>query len=93
MIYQPSESLEYEFDGVRSHVVIGRDLDDELAAFAAEASTFWDDSLTGLPDYVVEHLHATWTTLLTRTRVVVMRGHRGVDAGAVVTALLEALAG
>ncbi len=62
-------------------------------AFAAEASTFWDDSLVGLPGYVVEHLRETWTGLLSRTRVVVMQGHRGVDADAVVAALREALDG
>jgi hypothetical protein len=62
-------------------------------AFVAEASTFWDDSLIGLPEHVVEHLREAWRTLLAQMRVLVMQGHRRVEADAAVAKLQDALAG
>jgi hypothetical protein len=60
-------------------------------AFEAEATTFWDDSLAGLPEAAVEYLHEAWWRLLRSMPVLVMQGHRGQPAEVVVDALREAL--
>jgi hypothetical protein len=60
-------------------------------AFDEEASTFWDDSLIGLPADALEYLRDAWSQLLSSTTVVVMQGHRGQASSRVVEALREAL--
>ena len=71
------------------------DLEDDAvavrAAFEAEARTFWDDSLAGLPDAAVDYLHEAWSRVLAGMPIVVMRGHRGRAAEDVVQALRGAL--
>jgi hypothetical protein len=61
------------------------------AAFDAEASTFWDDSLVGLPESATEYLREAWARLLSSVPVLVMQGHRGVPAPEAIEALREAL--
>jgi hypothetical protein len=61
-------------------------------AFESETSTFWDDSLVGLPYDAVEYLREAWRGLLASIPAVVMQGHRGLPADEVVQAMRKALA-
>jgi hypothetical protein len=80
---------------VRDPRADGFELRDDAAsvaqAFEAEVGTFWDDSLAGLPAPAVLYLREAWQSLLGSVPVLVMRGHRQLDAGQVVRALREAL--